>query len=99
MHLQAETLRACAVLRGLAYIIVTTAKDIMAIPEYLITERLLLRRWAPSDREPFAALNADPRVMKYFPCLLTREESDALVDRAENHFIEHGFGPWAVEIP
>ena len=65
----------------------------------LQTERLCLRRWLPSDRAPFAALNADPRVMEYFPAPLSRHESDALVTRIEAHFAEHGFGLWAVEIP
>ena len=42
-------------------------------------------------------MNADPRVMEHFPAPLTREESDALVDRIEAGFAEHGFGLWAVE--
>jgi RimJ/RimL family protein N-acetyltransferase len=63
------------------------------------TDRLLLRRWLPDDRAPFATLNADPRVMEFLPSLLSREESDALVERAEAHFDQHGFGLWAVEIP
>ena len=61
------------------------------------TERLLLRRWGDEDRAPFAALNADPVVMEHFPSALTREESDALVDRIEAGFAQHGFGLWAVE--
>lgn len=44
-------------------------------------------------------MNADPRVMEHFPARLSRAESDALVDWAEAHYEEHGFGPWAVEIP
>ncbi len=71
----------------------------MALPCDLNTDRLLLRRWRPEDREPFARMNADPRVMEFFPKLLTREESDAIADRVEAHFAEHGFGLWAVEIP
>lgn len=67
-------------------------------PRELRTERLRLRRWLPADREPFAALNADPRVMEYFPALLSREESDAAAARIEAHFAEHGFGLWAVEV-
>src|SRR5215470_17360821 len=63
------------------------------------TERLVLRRWRDSDRAPFAALNADPRVMEFFPALLSRGESDAFVDRIEGHFGEHGFGLWAIEAP
>jgi RimJ/RimL family protein N-acetyltransferase len=62
------------------------------------TERLMLRRWRDEDREPFAAMNSDPRVMRHFPACLTREESDALVDRAQAHFQQHGFGPFAVEL-
>ena len=65
----------------------------------LRTERLLLRRWTPQDRDPFAAMCADPNVMRYFPSTLTREESDALVDRIEATFVRQGFGLWAVEIP
>jgi RimJ/RimL family protein N-acetyltransferase len=60
---------------------------------------LHLRPWRASDRIPFAALNADPEVMEHFPSTLTREESDALVDRIDAHIERHGFGPWAVEIP
>jgi RimJ/RimL family protein N-acetyltransferase len=62
------------------------------------TKRLLLRGWRDADREPFARMNADPRVMEYQPALLTRPESDALVDRIEAHFAEHGFGLWAAEL-
>src|SRR5438552_917788 len=61
------------------------------------TERLVMRRWRDADREPFAALNADPDVMEHFPNRLTREESDAMVDRIERGFDEHGYGLWAVE--
>jgi ribosomal-protein-alanine N-acetyltransferase len=64
----------------------------------LRTERLLLRRWRESDREPFARMNADPRVMEYFPAQLTRAESDALIDRIEAIFAENGWGPWAAEL-
>lgn len=62
------------------------------------TERLILREWRESDCEPFARMNCDPAVMEHFPALLSREESDALVDRAEAHLQQHGFGPWAAEL-
>ena len=64
----------------------------------LRTERLLLRPWRGEDREPFAALTADPRVMEWFPAPLTRAESDAVADRIDQHFRETGWGLWAVEI-
>lgn len=61
-------------------------------------DRLRLRCWREEDREAFAALNADPRVMEFFPSRLSRLESDAMVDRIEAHFEEHGFGLWAIEV-
>jgi RimJ/RimL family protein N-acetyltransferase len=64
----------------------------------LRTERLLLRPWRESDREPFATLNADPEVMEFFPAPLTRADSDSLVDRILAAFAENGWGLWAAEV-
>ena len=64
----------------------------------LRTARLVMRRWRDGDREPFAALNADPVVMEHFPGTLDRAASDAVVDRFEAHFEAQGFGFWAVEV-
>lgn len=71
----------------------------MSPPQELRTERLYLRRWQASDRPPFAELNCDPRVVEFLPRPLSRQDSDALVDRIEAHFRQHGFAQWAVEIP
>lgn len=65
--------------------------------DFITTPRLLLRSWRPADREPFRAINADPRVMEFFPSTLTAAESDALADRIEAHFATHGFGGFAAE--
>lgn len=65
----------------------------------LTTESLVLREWRDSDLEPFAALNADPRVMEFLPKTLDRAESDALAGRIREGFAKHGFGLWAVEVP
>jgi RimJ/RimL family protein N-acetyltransferase len=63
------------------------------------SERLRLRRWKKSDREPFARLNGDARVMEFFPSCLSRAESDRLIDeRLEPHFDTYGFGPYAAEL-
>jgi RimJ/RimL family protein N-acetyltransferase len=59
---------------------------------------LILRRWRDEDREPFAALNADPEVMRYFPATMSRQESDAMVDWASGLLEERGWGLWAVEV-
>lgn len=63
------------------------------------TKRLILRPWRTEDFEPFAALNADPRVMEYFPATLSREESDALATRIQRGIETQGWGLWAVEVP
>ena len=71
----------------------------MATPaESLTTARLLLRCWRLSDRQPFQALNADPRVMEFMPGLLSPCESDDLIARIEQHFERHGFGLFAAEL-
>jgi RimJ/RimL family protein N-acetyltransferase len=62
----------------------------------LETARLRLRRWQPGDRAPFAVLNNEPGVLRYL-APLTREASDAMLDRIDAHFAEHGWGSWALE--
>lgn len=71
----------------------------MTLPLELRTDRLRLRRWLPDDRAPFAALNADPRVVEFLPGPISREKSDLLVARIEAHFEQHGFGLWALGVP
>jgi hypothetical protein len=54
------------------------------------TERLLLRRWRELDREPFAAMNADPLVMEHMQGLMSRQRSDDFLDRIEYpHLVRH----------
>jgi RimJ/RimL family protein N-acetyltransferase len=62
------------------------------------TERLLLRAWRESDRDPFYRMNADSEVMRYFPSVLSRQESDALVDRMERQYEQRGFTFYAAEL-
>jgi RimJ/RimL family protein N-acetyltransferase len=71
----------------------------MGVGGELRTERLLLRRWQPSDLDPCAAMNADPRVMEHFPALLSRRESAAFIERMKASFADRGYGLWAVEVP
>lgn len=70
----------------------------MADAPTLRTDRLVLRGWSDEDRDAFAAMCADPEVMRHFPAPLTRLESDQLIDRFQAHFAEYGFGLWAVEL-
>lgn len=68
----------------------------MTTPE---TKRLRLRQWKESDLRSFAALTADPEVMRYFPATLNRDESDALAARFRATIDENGgWGYWAVEV-
>lgn len=68
-------------------------------PTFIIqTERLILRQWCDQDLEPFAALNADPQVMEYFPATLSRQESDQMMKRMQTKIQERGWGWWAVSL-
>ncbi len=62
------------------------------------TKRLRLRQWQDRDYEPFAQLNADAEVMKYFPNTLTKEQSDAQADKARHLIEKNGWGFWALEL-
>jgi len=64
----------------------------------LHTPRLLMRPWRDADRAAFAALSGDPRVMAYFPRPLTPRESDAQLAEMQAHFVEHGYGWWALQL-
>lgn len=61
------------------------------------TPRLLLREWRDTDRETFAAMNADPRVSQYLVRPVTRADSDDMVDRVQDCWRRHGYGLWAAE--
>jgi Acetyltransferase (GNAT) domain/Family of unknown function (DUF6064) len=61
------------------------------------TERLRLRRWKTADREPFAAMNADPEVMKFFAGVGARESSNRSIDVWQSEIEHRGWSNWAVE--
>lgn len=65
---------------------------------FIQTERLALRSWMESDRDAFARLNADRRVMAFLPHVLSREKSDGSFDRIQAHFRRHGFGLFAAAL-
>ena len=67
-------------------------------PVALQGTRVLLRQWEDRDCPSFAALNADPVAMQFFQSTLTREESDAVVDRLRAAIEENGWGFWCLEI-
>jgi RimJ/RimL family protein N-acetyltransferase len=59
--------------------------------------RLRLRPWREEDADAFAAMNADPEVMRHFAAPLTRAQSDAFLAALMSHQARHGFCFWAVE--
>jgi RimJ/RimL family protein N-acetyltransferase len=64
----------------------------------LTTDRLALRTYRESDLEPFAALNADPEVVRTLggeP--LTRQHSDEIAEWAHECYDSEGIGLLAVE--
>ncbi|MBB2916732.1 GNAT family N-acetyltransferase [Cupriavidus alkaliphilus] len=61
------------------------------------TGRLRLRQWRDEDLAPFAALNADAQVMRYFPAPLSRAESDAMAGRCRSLIAQNGWGVWVAE--
>lgn len=63
----------------------------------ILTKRLGLRKWSDADFLPFAAMNKDKEVMKYFPKTLSDEETAALINRINAHFGKHGFSLFAIE--
>lgn len=63
------------------------------------TPRLALRQWTDADIEPFAAMNADSRVMEHFPSMLTSEQTGEMVRILRDRIAERGWGLWAVEVP
>ena len=64
----------------------------------LTTPRLGLRRWLPSDLEPFAQMNQDPAVREFFPGLLTYDETKEMVESLEHHFDQYGYGFYAMDL-
>jgi RimJ/RimL family protein N-acetyltransferase len=64
----------------------------------LETERLLLRQWRKDDYSFFAQMNADPKVMEYYPNIMSKSESDDFASKIESLIMERGWGLWAVEL-
>lgn len=63
------------------------------------THRLILRPWKKEDFPLFAELNADPRVMEFFPSVLTKEQSDTFAETILKNIELRGWGLWAVSVP
>uniref|UniRef100_A0A3B0M345 N-acetyltransferase domain-containing protein n=1 Tax=Arsenophonus endosymbiont of Trialeurodes vaporariorum TaxID=235567 RepID=A0A3B0M345_9GAMM len=65
----------------------------------LKTPCLILREWREADRLPFYRLNSDSDVMRYFPHLLSKKQSDAFIKSIRQKFIQQqGWGLWALKL-
>lgn len=60
--------------------------------------RVTLRPWRDADLAPFAALNADPRVMAFLPAALSRDEAAAMMARMQTRLAQQGWGHWALDV-
>lgn len=69
----------------------------MAEPVEHETDRLRLIAWHERHLAPFAAMNADPEVMRYFPAPLTESQTRASVETWRAQFVDRGWSNWAVE--
>ena len=74
-----------------------THQHVMANTLQLETPGLILRAWQEHDRAPFATMNADPVVMRFFAAPLTRAESDQAIDRYNTQLTRDGFTMFAAE--
>ena len=61
------------------------------------TQRLILRQYTEADRDAFAELNGHPEVGAWLASVLTREQSDAMMDRISGQIAEQSFGFWGAE--
>jgi RimJ/RimL family protein N-acetyltransferase len=72
--------------------------EMNAVPLVIMTPRLRLRPFRRGDTEAFSAMNPDPKVMEFFPNVLSREESEGALLRIRDGFQRRGFGVYAVEV-
>lgn len=61
------------------------------------SERLGFRNWNLTDIDKMYAINADEKVMAFFPSRLTKEQTTAFVLRMQKQFEEKGFCYFAVD--
>jgi RimJ/RimL family protein N-acetyltransferase len=70
-----------------------------AAPLELHTRRCVLRQWKPSDLAPWADMNADPEVRRYFSSIATEEQARGEAERCRDAIAQRGWGMWALEVP
>ncbi|QBQ41752.1 N-acetyltransferase [Sphingobacterium psychroaquaticum] len=61
------------------------------------SERLGFRNWDLSDIDEMHAINSDEKVMEFFPCIPTKEQTTEFIERMRKQFRDKGFCYFAVE--
>ncbi len=61
------------------------------------TERLLVRQWRETDREPFWQMSCDTEVMEHLLPLENRDDSDDAIERQMADQEDYGHCFWAIE--
>ena len=70
----------------------------VVVPLQFKTARLAFEVWQDRHRSPFAELNGDPEVMRYFPALVAPDQTNATIEIWQSQFVEIGWSNWAVEL-
>jgi RimJ/RimL family protein N-acetyltransferase len=70
---------------------------VTAIPE-LETDRLRLRAWRDDDLDAYAALCADPEVMRHLRGPMTRDAAADQISTFRRHWDDNGFGLWCATL-
>ena len=66
--------------------------------KYLFTsERLGFRNWHLSDIDKMHEINSDEKVMEFFPCIPTKEQTTEFIERMKKQFEDKGFCYFAVD--
>lgn len=63
----------------------------------IATERLILRDWRDDDLDPFAAMCADPEVMRHLDGVIDRDAAAETIARQRHFIARDGRGFWAIE--
>jgi len=70
----------------------------MSLQPYLFRSgRLGFRNWTDADIPGMTAINTDPEVMRYFPSVVTTEETAAFVCRMQQRFHDTGYCYFATD--
>ncbi len=61
------------------------------------SERLGFRNWLESDIELMSAINADKKVIEFFPGIATKDQTIEFIEKMQQQFKEKGFCYFAVD--